>query len=112
MNDGGQNGDAVAGDGISILLCFLIILQDRWSSITSELKMLTLCVCHQNERNMNFICMIPNASIPEVGQAGYTVYPNPSNDFVYITSSSGVSLNCVVYNLSGQKLMEKQADWK
>ena len=108
MNDGGQNGDAVAGDGIySAVLPYY-----------SSGQVVKYYIRAQNANAMRvsperaeyeFYMYDPNASMPEVEQASYTVYPNPSNGFVYINSSLSASLNCVVYNLSGQKLMEKQS---
>ena len=108
MNDGGQNGDAVAGDGIySAVLPYY-----------SSGQVVKYYIRAQNANAMRvsperaeyeFYMYDPNASIPEVEQASYTVYPNPGNGFVYINSSLSASLNCVVYNLSGQKLMEKQS---
>ena len=51
----------------------------------------------------------PNAAISEIEEESFKVYPNPSKDVIHITSSSVLSLNCVIYDLSGQKLLEEES---
>ena len=51
----------------------------------------------------------PNAAISEIEEESFKVYPNPSKDVIHITSSSVLSLNCVIYDLSGQKLLEQES---
>jgi hypothetical protein len=107
MYDDGTNGDDIAGDGI-----FSAALP--YYSTGQAVK---YYIRAQNNNSMRlsperaeyeFYIYDPNASVIEEEAISYKVYPNPSKDIINITSSSNLSLNCVVYNLSGQKLVEKQ----
>ena len=108
MYDDGTNGDDIAGDGI-----FSAALP--YYSTGQAVK---YYIRAQNNNSMRlsperaeyeFYIYDPNASVMDAESISYNVYPNPSKDIINITSSSNLSLNCVVYNLSGQKLMEKQS---
>ncbi len=109
MVDDGTNGDLFAGDGIySALLPYYF---------SGEVVKYYIRAQNANAMRLSperaeyeFYMYDPNASIPEIEEVSYTVYPNPSKDIVYITSSSSTSLNCTIYSLSGQKLMEKKAN--
>jgi len=107
MYDDGTNGDDIAGDGI-----FSAALP--YYSTGQAVK---YYIRAQNNNSMRlsperaeyeFYIYDPNASVMDAESISYKVYPNPSKDIINITSSSNLSLNCVVYNLSGQKLVEKQ----
>ena len=108
MFDDGTNGDVFAGDGIySANLPYY-----------SSGDAVKYYIRAQNNNAMRlsperaeyeFYIYDPNASITEVEEVSYKVYPNPSKDIIHITSSSGLSLNCIIYDLSGQKLLEKSS---
>ena len=107
MYDDGANGDLVAGDGIySANLPYY-----------SSGDAVKYYIRAQNNNAMRlsperaeyeFYIYDPNASIMEKESISYNVYPNPSKGIITIASSSSHSLHCIVYNLSGQKLLEKQ----
>ena len=108
MYDDGTNGDDIAGDGI-----FSAALP--YYSTGQAVK---YYIRAQNNNSMRlsperaeyeFYIYDPNASVMDAESISYNVYPNPSKDIINITSTSSLSLYCVVYNLSGQKLMEKQS---
>ena len=51
----------------------------------------------------------PNASVAEEELVSYHVYPNPSKNIIHITSPSVTQMTCVLYSLSGQRILEKDA---
>ena len=108
MYDDGTNGDLVVGDGVysanlpyynsGDAVKYYIRAQNNNAMRLSP-----------ERAEYEFYIYDPNASIMEEESISYNVYPNPSKDNINITSSSSLPLNCVIYNLSGQKLMEKQS---
>lgn len=108
MYDDGSNGDAIAGDGV-----FSAALP--YYSTGQAVK---YYIRAQNNNSMRlsperaeyeFYIYDPNAAISEEELSSYNVYPNPSKAIIHITSSSSLSLSCTIYNLSGQKLLEKES---
>ena len=108
MYDDGTNGDLVAGDGI----------YSAFLPYYSSGDAVKYYIRAQNNNAMRlsperaeyeFYIYDPNAAISEEELSSYSVYPNPSKDVIHITSSSVLSLNCVIYDLSGQKLLEEES---
>lgn len=108
MYDDGTNGDLVAGDGI----------YSAFLPYYSSGDAVKYYIRAQNNNAMRlsperaeyeFYIYDPNAAISEIEEESFKVYPNPSKDVIHITSSSVLSLNCVIYDLSGQKLLEQES---
>ena len=108
MYDDGTNGDLVVGDGVysanlpyynsGDAVKYYIRAQNNNAMRLSP-----------ERAEYEFYIYDPNASIMEEESISYNVYPNPSKDNINITSSSSLPLNCVIYNLSGQKLLAKES---
>ena len=108
MYDDGSNGDAIAGDGVfSAALPYYSTGQAVKYYIRAQNN--NAMRLSPERAEYEFYIYDPNAAISEIEEESFKVYPNPSKDVIHITSSSVLSLNCVIYDLSGQKLLEQES---
>ena len=108
MYDDGSNGDAIANDGIyTAALPYYASGQAVKYYIRAQNN--NAMRLSPERAEYEFYIYDPNASVVEEELVSYQVYPNPSKDIIYVASPSVIQMTCVLYSLSGQRILEKDA---
>ena len=108
MYDDGSNGDAIANDGIyTTALPYYASGQAVKYYIRAQNN--NAMRLSPERAEYEFYIYDPNASVAEEELVSYQVYPNPSKNIIHITSPSVTQMTCVLYSLSGQRILEKDA---
>ena len=108
MYDDGSNGDAIAGDGVfSAALPYYSTGQAVKYYIRAQNS--NAMRLSPERAEYEFYIYDPNAAISEEELSSYNVYPNPSKGIIHITSPSSTALTCMLYSLSGQRILEKHS---
>jgi hypothetical protein len=108
MYDDGSNGDAIANDGIyTAALPYYASGQAVKYYIRAQNN--NAMRLSPERAEYEFYIYDPNASVVEEELISFHVYPNPSKDILHITSPSVTQMTCVLYSLSGQRILEKDA---